>query len=50
MTPAKLPRLDEVVALILAGEGEPALTRRLNDGTLHRARSRWVVAANFVRF
>jgi hypothetical protein len=37
VTPAKLPRLDEVVALILAGEGEPALTRRLNDGTLHRA-------------
>lgn len=37
VTPAKLPRLDEVVALILAGEGEPALTRRLGDGTLHRA-------------
>lgn len=37
VTPAKLPRLDEVVALILASEGEPALTRRLNDGTLHRA-------------
>jgi hypothetical protein len=37
VSPAKLPRLDEVVALILAGEGEPALTKRLNDGTLHRA-------------
>jgi hypothetical protein len=37
VTPAKLPRLDEVVALILASEGEPALTRRLSDGTLHRA-------------
>jgi hypothetical protein len=37
VTPAKLPRLDEVVALVLAGEGEPALTRRLIDGTLHRA-------------
>jgi len=37
VTPAKLPRLDEVVALVLAGEGEPALTRRLGDGTLHRA-------------
>jgi hypothetical protein len=37
VAPAKLPRLDEVVALILAGEGEPALSRRLNDGTLHRA-------------
>ena len=37
VTPAKLPRLDEVVALVLAGEGEPALTKRLNDGTLHRA-------------
>ena len=37
VTPAKLPRLDEVVSLVLAGEGEPALTRRLVDGTLHRA-------------
>ncbi len=37
VTPAKLPRLDEVVALILAGEGEPALKKRLDDGTLHRA-------------
>jgi hypothetical protein len=37
VTPAKLPRLDEAVALILAGEGEPALKKRLDDGTLHRA-------------
>ena len=37
VTPAKLPRLDEAVALILAGEGEPALRKRLDDGSLHRA-------------
>ena len=37
VTPAKLPRLDEAVALILAGEGESALKKRLDDGSLHRA-------------
>ncbi len=30
----QLPRLDAVVALVLAGEGEAGLLRRLNDGTL----------------
>jgi hypothetical protein len=32
-----LPRLDEVVALVLAGEGEDGILKRLGDGTLHRA-------------
>jgi hypothetical protein len=32
-----LPRLDEVVALVLAGEGEDGVLKRLGDGTLHRA-------------
>ena len=32
-----MPRLDEVVGLVLAGEGEPGVLRRLADGTLHRA-------------
>jgi hypothetical protein len=32
-----LPRLDEVVAMVLASEGESGVTRRLGDGTLHRA-------------
>jgi hypothetical protein len=35
--PADMPRLDEVVALVLAGEGEDGVMRRLGDGTLHRA-------------
>jgi hypothetical protein len=35
--PADLPRLDEVVAIVLASEGEVGLTRRLDDGTLNRA-------------
>ncbi len=35
--PADLPRLDEVVAIVLASEGEAGLTRRLDDGTLNRA-------------
>jgi hypothetical protein len=34
---ADMPRLDEVVALVLAGEGEDGVMRRLADGTLHRA-------------
>lgn len=37
LQPADLPRLDEVVALVLASEGETGVTRRLDDGTLHRA-------------
>ena len=32
-----MPRLDEIVALVLAGEGEPGVLKRLDDGTLHRA-------------
>jgi hypothetical protein len=32
-----LARLDEVVALVLAGEGEDGVGRRLKDGTLDRA-------------
>jgi hypothetical protein len=32
-----LPRLDEVVGIVLASEGEAGLTKRLENGTLHRA-------------
>jgi len=32
-----MPRLDEIVALVLASEGEPGVLKRLDDGTLHRA-------------
>jgi len=35
--PADLPRLDEVTALVLAGEGEAGVIRRLGDGTLNLA-------------
>jgi len=35
--PASLPRLDEVVSLVLAAEGEAGLLRRLSDGTLATA-------------
>lgn len=35
--PADLPRLDEVVALVLASEGEAGVIKRLGDGTLNRA-------------
>ena len=35
--PDDLPKLDEVVALVLAGEGETGIARRLDNGTLHRA-------------
>lgn len=37
LSPSALPRLDEVVALTLASEGEPGLLRRLDDGTLNTA-------------
>ncbi len=37
LQPAALPRLDEVVALLLAGEGEAGILRRLDDGTLGTA-------------
>jgi hypothetical protein len=35
--PADLARLDEVVALVLASEGEAGVIRRLGDGTLYQA-------------
>lgn len=35
--PADLARLDEIVGLVLAGEGEAGVMRRLGDGSLHRA-------------
>lgn len=37
LKPQALPRLDEVVSLVLAAEGETGLVRRLNDGTLNQA-------------
>lgn len=37
LRPDDLPRLDEIVALVLASEGEAGVLRRLSDGTLHRA-------------
>lgn len=37
LSPSALPRLDEVVALTLASEGEAGLLRRLDDGTLSTA-------------
>lgn len=37
VAPSSLPRLDEVVSIILASEGEPAILRRLQDGTLNQA-------------
>jgi hypothetical protein len=37
LKPADLPRLDEVVALVLAVDGEPGLTKRLHNGTLQQA-------------
>ncbi len=35
--PEQLARLDEVVSLVVAGEGEPAVMKRLENGTLNRA-------------
>ena len=35
--PENLSRLDEVAALVLASEGEPAILKRLDDGTLLEA-------------
>jgi len=32
-----MPRLDEIVGLILTSEGEPGVLKRLGDGTLHQA-------------
>ena len=35
--PDDLPRLDEIVGLVLAGEGEKGVMQRLENGTLHQA-------------
>lgn len=35
--PANLPRLDEIVSIVLAAEGEPAVLKRLANGTLDTA-------------
>ena len=35
--PADLPRLDEIVSIVLASEGEPGVMKRLADGTLNQA-------------
>jgi nitrogen regulatory protein PII-like uncharacterized protein len=43
--PTDLPRLDEVVALVLASEGEAGVLRRLDDGTLNLAVTRLPPAA-----
>ena len=37
LQPKALPRLDEVVSLVFAAEGEAGLLRRLDDGTLNEA-------------
>ena len=37
LNPQSMPRLDEVVSLVLAEEGEAGLLKRLDDGTLNQA-------------
>jgi len=37
VAPSSLPRLDEVVSLVAAAEGESSVLRRLSDGTLNTA-------------
>lgn len=37
VAPARMSRLDEVVAIIVGSEGEAAISRRLADGTLNEA-------------
>lgn len=37
VSPERLPRLDETVALVIAEEGRPAVLKRLADGTLREA-------------
>jgi hypothetical protein len=37
LNPQSLPRLDEVVSLVLAAEGEAGLLKRLGDGSLNEA-------------
>ncbi len=41
LKPADLARLDEVVALVLVAEGEAGIIRRLQDGTLSQAVTRF---------
>ena len=43
--PADLPRLDEVVAIVLPSEGEAGLLKRLGDGTLNTAVTKLPAAA-----
>jgi hypothetical protein len=43
--PADLPRLDEVVAIVLPGEGEAGILKRLSDGTLNTAVTKLPAAA-----
>jgi hypothetical protein len=45
LNPANLNRLDEIVALALADEGEPAVFKRLADGSLREAVEKWPSAA-----
>ncbi len=35
--PDQLPRIDEVVGIVAAGEGDPGVLKRLQDGTLYSA-------------
>lgn len=37
VNPAALPRLDEIVGMLVAAEGEASIVRRLNDGSLNDA-------------
>lgn len=39
--PTSMPAADEIVALVLAGEGEAGIDKRLKDGTLQQAVSSW---------
>ncbi len=43
--PDAMARLDDVVGLVLAGEGEAAILKRLDDGTLHLAINKLPAAA-----
>jgi hypothetical protein len=43
--PSNLPRLDQVVSILLGSEGEPAILKRLGDGSLNTAVNLMPVAA-----
>jgi hypothetical protein len=43
--PSNLPRLDQVVSILLGSEGEPAILKRLGDGSLNAAVNLLPVAA-----